>query len=258
MDPTNYLFLTYLVIFVSFIAFIVFITVHIAKKQKPTKKSYIILFFILLGMYLFVPNRLYLLGAVYSDPELLQKALKLSINPRERSLCNYHLGEIYGGLLADERFNLKYGKIIDGNKAIEYYEKAFKNYKYKDGWNTPLINLYLLKGDYDKVIELDNSKSKLFARQAYIMQDKFNEALKYYTSNSQGPCNLFLRAALLEKVGNVSEAKTIRNQAEKKYAEALKNNKNTNEYKERVLVCRTIESYKNYINNRSKAYGFIK
>lgn len=259
MDNLYYILLTYCVVGLAFISFIVLITVHIVKKQKFSKRTYIILLFILLGLYLFIPNRLYVCGCVYRDPDLLKKAIKFSINPYERRLCYYELGDIYGGLFA-EKFNLKYGSIIDGNKAIDYYEKALKNYNCEGGYisNIGLINLYLLKGDYDKVVELDSFKYKNFARQAYIMQDKFDEALNLYTFKTQDPCNLFLRAALLEKNGNVSEAKNIRNQAEKFYAKALKNNKNIDEYKERVLACKTIESFKNYINNRSKVYGFIK
>jgi len=149
MDNLLYVLLTNVVIILSLICTIALIIIKIVKKKKFSLLSCLLLLIFIIGMYLFIPLRYTYLGFAYQNPEMLEKAINLSVNPYEKRLCNKYLAEIY----ADDIFHQN---IKDGNKAINYMEKALKGeYKKYRGETTILAFWYSIKGDYKKITELN-------------------------------------------------------------------------------------------------------
>ena len=249
MNVTAYICYTLLTCIISFIALVCCLLFHLITKRKFNHVSYIILAPFILGLYLLIPFCCVVKGIWSNNPEFIQLALKLGINPYERKMCYYELGSFYG----DPFYSYK----KDGNRAIEYYEKALKNHNVNEDFY-PLVNLYLLKGDYDKVIKLDKDKHKSLVVFAYILQNKYTTALKYYDSKTVSACDLYMKASLLEKIGNIKESKLVRAQADISFSEELKFVKNVEAYKQSCQKYQSVEAYKDYIQKQRKLYGFIK
>ena len=223
--------------------------------------SYAFLLLFLVGLYLIVPSQLYFYGYLNKNPIYLKKAVNLSINPYEKRLCYEELANIYGGILYDD---YKKYDTLDGNKSIEYYEKAYKKGVTSVGCDwASLANLYLLKGDYNKVIEIENTvlpKSRWFTLQVYILRDEYQKALDLINSeNKTDWISLLLKADLLRKVGDDINAKTICEDVEKKYESMLTGSQDFDEsIIERYNNHKSVEAFKEYISNQSKLYKFKK
>lgn len=246
MDHTGYIFNMIVLSLFSLIAFFLLVCYLYKKKIKCNFFISLLLIIFLLGIYSFFPFFLCAKGILERNTKYLEIALRTTIIPYEKRVCYYALGNIY----SSEKF--------DGNKAIEYYEKALHNYKNKDYYISPLIQLYFFRGDYDKVVDLGHKTNNGgLVRQAYIMQNNYIDALKYFNINHKSPENLYLMAALLEETGDFIKANSVRENAEKEYERLLSLSKNPIEYKTRLQKYKTVNAYKEYIRAQSKLYGFI-
>ena len=251
MDNLLYFILTDIVCLVSLIGFIILLTVHIAKKIKFGLKSYVLLILFIFGMYLFIPSRYMSLGFAYQNPELINKALKLSVNPYEKRLCYKYLSDIY----TSDIFNQG---IKDGNKAIEYLEKAINGeYKKYSGETLILAYGYSIKGDYNKTIELNNlldNKKGASLLHVYLMQGDYRNALNATTSD----CS-FLIADLYKKLGNDKKSEICREKAQEIYDSKLKSFKTESErqkYIEYENNFKSVEAYRSWLNTQKKEYKF--
>lgn len=252
MDNILYILLTQAVCLISFVAFIVLITYHIAKKKAFKLGSYIVLIVCVVGMYLFVPSNLLYLGLAYQQPEYLEKAIKLSINPYEKRLAYKYISEAY----ADD---ILHQGIKDGNKAIEYMEKALKGeYKKYQGEATMLAYWYSIKGDYDKTIELNKVLGQtkgISLRNIYIMNNEYEKALETFSDNNKS-IDCFLKSALYREIGDNKKAEEAIKEAREGYDHIITSNGeewikvNAEKYK-------SIDAYKNWIRQQQKEYKFI-
>ena len=238
-----YLITTNVVAFCSFVGFVVLVTRRITNKNPFKLASWIILFVTLIGMYLYVPSRLFLIGALGQNIAYLENAVRLSINPYEKRLCWKNMSHIY--------------ESQNGNKAIEYLEKALQGeyLKYKEDafW---LAYLYSLKGDYSKTLELNNLlniKNSLSLRNAYISNGEYEKALNTFSEENKNLGNQFLQADLYKKVGKIKKADLLLFEAQNAYnlkikefsdeIDKLKYQKNMDKYK-------NIDSYKSWLKEQ--------
>ena len=256
MDNLYYLIFTNVIILISLVVFIVLITYHIVKKKKFTLISYFILTLSFLGMYLFVPSRYLYLGYAFNSPELLEKAIKFSINPYEKRLSYLYMSDIFNYDI------LKEGK-KDGNKAIDCLENALKGEYSKYTLDTEkLAQLYAIKGDFDKAIELNkilNRKQSLSLRYVYILKGEYQNAINTFKKDNISTDN-FLKAELYKKIGNYEDAKKAQKLAEKAYNSNIKSIKIKSkrlEYDEKIDRYKTIEQYKNWLRQQALDYKFI-
>ena len=256
MDNLYYVLLTNLVIVFSLICITVLVTVHLVKKRKFNLFSYLILSICVVGMYLYVPSRYVHLGFVNQNPQMLKKAIKFSINPYEKRLCNLFLADIYAKPIYE--IGLK-----DGNKAIYYMEKALNGeYKKYSGVTRHLAYLYSIKGDYQKTEELNNilgDKQSLSLRNIYILNNEYKKAVMTFSQDNISVEN-YLKASLYKKLGNTKLAIQAEKIAIKTYNYQLENIKETSkkqEYRESVNKYRTIEAYKSWLKQEARNYKFI-
>ncbi len=250
MDPLYYVFFTILIIIISLIAFIVLLTTHILKKKPFNFISYIILFLSLIGMYLFIPAEYVYIGYSTQNPEKLNTAINLSINPHEKRLAYLFMSDIY----KDKK---------DGNKAIEFLEKSLnKQYLKYPLEADSLLYLYSIKGDYQKTLELSkilNKKQGIALRNIYIMNNEYEKALTTFENGNKSNTYLFLKADLQMKLGQIEEANQTQNEAEKFYNAQLENytdSSKRNKYIEYTKKYSSIAEYKSYLEKQAKEYNF--
>ena len=255
MDNLLYVLLTNVVVMLALICTIVLITVHIVRKRKFSLSSYLLLLIFIIGMYLFIPSRYTYLGFANQNTKMLENAIKLSINPYEKRLCNKYLAEIY----ADDIFHQG---IKDGNKAINYMEKALKGeYKKYSGETTMLAMWYSIKGNYQKTKELNDilgTKQSLSLRNIYIMNNEYEKALETFSQNNKSVDN-FLKAALYSELGKTEQAEKAEKIATQAYNNQIKNIKENYkqlEFKEKANKYKTINSYKAWLRTQAKEYKF--
>ncbi len=254
MDNILYLLLTNIAVFISLIGFVAISTAQIIKRKNLGIYAYILLFIFICGLYLFVPLRYTYLGFATQQAGLLKKAIKLSVNPYEKRLCNKYLSEIY----ANDIFNQG---IKDGNKAIAYMEKALNGEynKYKSE-TYMLAYWYSIKGDYQKTVELCNIlklENGLPLINVYILNDEYAKALAAFKNNESS--ENFLKAALYKKIGNIKEATNAENIAKQAYDSQIKSIKEKSkqiEFEEQISKYKTIEAYKNWLEVQSKEFKF--
>ena len=256
MDNLYYVIFTNITIFVSLVTFIVLITYHIVKKKKFTLGSYLIFVLSVFGMYLFIPSRYVYLGYAFNSPELLEKAIKFSINPYEKRLSYLYMSDIYNYDILNE------GK-KDGNKAIDCMENALKGEYSKYTLDTEkLAQLYAIKGNFDKAIDLNkilNRNQSLSLRYVYILKDEYQNAINTFKKDNVSTDN-FLKAELYKKIGSYEEAKKAQKIAEQAYNSNIKSIKTEAkrlEYKEKIDRYKTIEQYKDWLKNQARDYKFI-
>lgn len=255
MDNLYYVFCTQIVIFISLVTFVVLITTHLLKKKKFSILSNIILVLSLVGMYLFIPSTFLFLGYSHQSPELLGKAIKLSIIPYEKRLAYLYMSDIYNYDIFNQ--NLK-----DGNKAIMYLEKALKGEYSKYNFETDkLVILYSIKGDYEKTIQLNDilgKKRNLSLRNVYIMNDEYEKALSTFDKENKKTED-FLKADLYRKTGKIKEAEEAQTSATQIFENNLKNyheETSKRNYTASVQKYKTVEAYKNWIRELAKEYKF--
>lgn len=253
MDNLLYVTITDKICLISLIGAVVMITLFITKKKVTPPKAALFLLF-LIGMYLYIPMKLTLLGFSYQKPSYLKKAVKLSINPYEKRLCYKYLAEIY----ADDIF---YQNLKDGNKAIENMEHALKGeYEKYVQEATLLAYWYSIKGDEKKVFEITqklNLKKGIALRNIYIMKDDYKSALETFSENNS--VENYLKADLYKKLGDLEASKKAREIAQKTYnsnMEQIKTRAKRLEYKEETEKYKTTDAYKNWIISKRKEYSF--
>ena len=255
MDNFYYVLLTNIVIIVSFATFILLLSVHIAKKKKPNFFAYFIALLCCVGMYLFVPARYLCLGYAFKSPELLEKSIKFSIIPYEKALAYSYLSDIYN-------YDISNDGVKDGNKAIEYMEKALNGEYSKYSFETAkLATLYSIKGDYSKTLELNNvmnKKQSLSLLNMYIMNNNYEKALETFPQNDKSRA-AFLKADLYKKLGKISDAERTKKIANQIYATQLNNCKDSSsrsKYIEDTKKYHSVEAYKNWLRKQAKEYKF--
>lgn len=255
MDNLLYFLLTNIVILVSLIGFIIILTVQIIKKKNLGVFIYIMLFVFACGLYLFIPSRYVYLGFATQQPDLLEKAIKFSINPYEKRLCNKYIAEIYAN-------DIFHQGIKDGNKAIAYMEKAL-NHEYRK-YRTESFMLsywYSIKGDYQKTVYLCKIlevEKSLPLRNVYILNNEYSKALTTFSDKNKSVEN-FLKAALYKEIGNVTEAMRAENVAKLAYNSRMNNIKEKSkqiEFQEETNKYKTIEAYKNWLEEQAKEFKF--
>lgn len=255
MDNLLYFLLTNVISLLSLIVFSILITVHIVKKTGFKVLDYVICFFCIVGMYIYIPALFVSWGFNYQNVESLEKAKKLSVNPYEKRLCDKYLAEIY----ADDIFNQK---IKDGNKAIDYMEKALKGeYKKYEGETIMLSYWYSIKGDYKKTEELNNilgRTKELSLRNIYIMNNEYKKAIDTFSEKNTSTDN-FLKADLYKKIGNIEKSKETLNLAQNAYNRQIsvfKTKSDKMKYDEKTAKYKSVEAYKDWLNEQKKEFKF--
>ncbi len=254
MDNLLYVLITQITCLLSFVVFIVLVIYHVVKKAPFKLGSYIVLVVCVVGMYLFVPSHLVYMGFAYQQPEKLEQAIKLSINPYEKRLAHVYMAEIYAS------DTLKQG-IKDGNKAIEHMEKALKGEYTKPEYRLEVEMLaywYSLKGDYKKTIELNNALGQttgISLRSIYIMNNEYEKALETFSDNNKS-IDCFLKSALYREIGDNKKAEEAIKEAREGYDHIITSNGeewikvNAEKYK-------SVDAYKKWIRQQQKEYKFI-
>lgn len=255
MDNLLYFLLTNVISILSLIVLIVLITVHIVKKKGFKVIDYIIVGLCFVGMYIYIPALFVSWGFTYQNTDCLEKALKLSINPYEKRLCNKYLAEIY----ADDIFNQK---IKDGNKAIDYMEKALKGEYKKYEWETiKLAHWYSIKGDVQKTEELNQilgMTTGVSLRNIYIINSEYQKAIDTFSEKNKSVEN-FLKADLYKKIGDTEKSKEALKIAQDTYKSQLSHYQKESDkmkYEERIAKYKSVEAYKSWLNVQKKEFKF--
>ena len=253
LDSFNYVVITCVISFVSLALFLGIIAKWFIKRLPPRLIDCIIIIFSLVGMYLYIPFHFFKTGFENEQPEKLQTAIKLSINPYEKRICWNFLASIYA------HDNFKQG-IKDGNKAIEYMEKSIQGEYEKYNLDTALLGIwYSIKGDSQKVFELNSKvKNNLATRNIYIMNNEYDKAITTFNPEKQTLMH-YLLADLYKKTGKTKEYKEALTIADNVFN---KNDKNCQNEKCRTQIkinkdrYLSVENYKKWIEQQRKEYKF--
>lgn len=97
-----YLVATNTVAFVSLIGFVVLISNKISKKNSFKVMGWIFLVLTIIGMYLFIPSRLFIAGVLNQNIAYLKTAIRLSINPVEKKICKEFLENVENKYITPE------------------------------------------------------------------------------------------------------------------------------------------------------------
>ena len=251
MDNLLYFLLTNIISLLSLITLIVLIVIHIVKKTGFKVIDYLAVLICFIGMYLYIPALLVAWGFNYQNPECLEKALKLSINPYEKRLCNKYLAEIYAADIFNQR-------IKDGNKAIDYMEKALKGeYEKYVVETTMLAHWYSLKGDYKKTEDLNKNLkiNALALRNIYITNNEYQKAIDTFSEKNKGVEN-FLKADLYKKIGNTEKSKEALKIAQDAYKKQISSYNTASDYEEYIAKYKSVEAYKSWLNTMRKEFKF--
>ncbi len=191
---------------ISLIGIIVILGIHFAKKLKFKIHDYILILLFLIGIYLSIPYLLMFSAngdASNIDIPKMQTAAKLVLTPYEK---NMHYRFI----------SLAYENKHDGEKAIEYAEKAINgNYKKNEYTTYFLARLYSIKGDYDKAIELDKiTPRNSLSTCGYVHVGDYKKALEVLDKERNVPSINFLKALYYRELGNDKEADRLYKLAE--------------------------------------------
>ncbi len=189
-------------------------------KTKLKIKDIALVPVLLFGSYTLIPFTFTCIGLSFKNPDALTIALKLSITPFEKNEIYYQLGKAYG----------TFEKKLNGNLAIKYYEKFIRGqYGKYISITDSLLELYLYKGEYDKVIEIKakicpHDKSKPYEKMELvymnIMQKKYNEAIKCYNNSLVLSINDdFLLVDLLKIVGEDEAALRVKKSVSERSAD---------------------------------------
>ena len=82
-----YLITTNTIALVSLISFVVLISNKISQKNSFKVMGWIFLCLTIIGMYLFIPSRLFITGIINQNLSYIENAIRFSINPIEKKLC---------------------------------------------------------------------------------------------------------------------------------------------------------------------------
>lgn len=252
-DTFTYAVITSFIAGISLITFITLLLNILLRHKKTTLVTCFIFILTIVGMYLYIPFHFLKTGFENEQPDKLQTAIKLSINPYEKRICWNFLASIYA------HDNFKQG-IKDGNKAIEYMEKSIQGEYEKYNLDTALLGIwYSIKGDSQKVFELNSKvKNNLATRNIYIMNNEYDKAIT--TFNPEKPTLMhYLLADLYKKTGKTKEYKEALTIADNVFN---KNDKNCQNEKCRTQIkinkdrYLSVENYKKWIEQQRKEYKF--
>ncbi|MBQ4646088.1 MAG: hypothetical protein IJB79_01945 [Candidatus Gastranaerophilales bacterium] len=109
-----YLIATNTIALVSLIGFIILISTKISQKNPFRVASWLILIVTLIGMYLYIPSRLFISGIINQNINHLKTAIKFSINPVEKRLCEEYIKNIQNKYISPEIY-----KKIDKLKKMD-------------------------------------------------------------------------------------------------------------------------------------------
>lgn len=251
-DSFTYAVITSLIAIVSLIIFITLL-INIIRHRRITLVSCFIFILTLVGMYLYIPFKFLIEGFENQEPEKLEIASKLSINPYEKRLCWNFMAHMYANDTSNKGFK-------NGKKAIEYMEKSIKGEYKKYHLETAMLGIwYSTKGDEEKVFELNKEVPNTIAlRNIYILKDDYKNALK--TFDKLNPSTMFyLKADLHRKLGEFDKAKEADKVAEEvfntqikaypddaakeKYRKSMEKFKKVDVYKKWLLEKRTTDKY---------------
>lgn len=162
---------------VLLIGFLIFLCIKLKTKRPLTILSAIIIIFCFAGLYLTTPSFLFTLGYnIGNNPELLKVASKMTPFKKER-------GEHYAALSLIYNTDYDNNPYINGNLAIEYWEKCLEGIC---PLKTPPTHLYLIKGEYDKVLEIEKTRNEIsHTPYAYILKEEYENALKAFSLKKQ-------------------------------------------------------------------------
>ena len=90
------------VAFVSLVGFVVLISSKISQKNSFKVMGWFFLVITIIGMYLFIPSRLFISGIINQNINHLEKAIKLSINPIEKRFFREVSNEIQNKHMSQE------------------------------------------------------------------------------------------------------------------------------------------------------------
>jgi len=252
-DTFTYAVITNFIAGISLIAFITLLINILLRHKKTTLVTCFIFILTIVGMYLYIPFHFLKTGFENEQPEKLQTAIKLSINPYEKRICWNFLASIYA------HDNFKQG-IKDGNKAIEYMEKSIQGEYEKYNLDTILLGIwYSIKGDQEKVFELNKKvHNNLALRNIYIMNNEYEKTLTTFNFEKKN-IEYYLIADLYKKLGDTSKSKEsldIANEVFERQLNYYKNEKERNLLKNNTEKYKTTENYKKWILQQRKEYKF--
>jgi len=246
-DTMYYAVITVLIATISLSIFIGLMINILFKHKKITLINCIVFILTLVGMYLYIPFKFMTIGFEKEQPEKLETAIKLSINPYEKRLCWNILAQIY----ANDQFNQG---IKDGNKAIECMEKAIQGEYKKYPIDTSLLGIwYSTKNDREKVFELNKEvKNTTALRNIYILNDEYRNALKTF-EDSKGSIRFYLKADLHRKLGEfeaAQKAKEIADKESKARLRAYDSDEKKASYLKSIEKFKTVDGYKKWLQQK--------
>ena len=97
-----YLIVTNTIAFASLIGFVALISNKISQKNSFKVMGWIFLFLTIVGMYLFIPSRLFITGIINQNVSYIENAIRFSINPIEKKLCREILPSIQNKCITPE------------------------------------------------------------------------------------------------------------------------------------------------------------
>lgn len=127
-----YLIATNIIAFVSLVGFVALISNKISQKHPFKVMGWIFLFLTIVGMYLFIPSRLFISGVVNQNISYLETAIRLSINPIEKKLCKEFSNSIQGKLTPE--LSAQINKIRKADLLLFELQNAY-NLKIKEYTN---------------------------------------------------------------------------------------------------------------------------
>ena len=139
-----YLMIINAIAFISLVGFVILTSYKISKRNPLKVMGWIFLILTIIGMYLFIPARLFVVGMVKQNISYIENSIKLSIIPIEKQLYRYKLIDAYIS-------NKNYEKAQNVLKQID--ESMYK-IKKLDLYLFELQNEYNVKmKEYNKEIE---------------------------------------------------------------------------------------------------------
>ena len=139
-----YLMIVNAIAFISLVGFVILISHKISKRNPLKVMGWIFLILTVIGMYLFIPARLFVVGMVKQNISYIENSIKLSIIPIEKQLYRYKLIDAYIS-------NKNYEK---AQKVLKQIDESMYKIKKLDLYLFELQNEYNVKmKEYNKEIE---------------------------------------------------------------------------------------------------------
>lgn len=253
MDNLYYAIIVHIAVTAATVILIVFLLYKLIKRKNFTKKDIILLIILGLCLYTYIPFYFYKKALFDTYPEKYKSALKyydtglkFSFIPFERRLFHFDKASIY------------YFFDKNGEEAVKNMETALKgDYRYPSF----LPHIYLIKGDYDKVREIqanDISSNDYFSALSYIMTDDYQTALDMLLKLEDKHYNhLMLISALYKQLGDEEKSQQYYNEAILDFKNLRFNDEARKQAKfNEILQYSTIEGFKSKLAQDKKEFKF--